>query len=94
MSGTCVGNCLYSNCPAGTTCSPADGNCYTDRSLCVGDDGCSTGQICLLGKCYTPITPSVGADPCDGVLCGEGKKCEGGICVLVDACSTVFCGGG
>ena len=93
ISGECVDNCLYSNCPAGTSCNQTDGNCYTDRFLCTDNGHCSEGQVCLLGKCYTPIQPSQGS-PCTGVVCGEGKVCQGGICVFSDPCQDVSCSAG
>jgi Notch-like protein len=79
----CVSACdpivITCNAP-GTVCYRPTGECKPDDCTTF-PDRCASNQNCINGACVT--------NPCQGVTCGAGQYCSGGMCF--GSCADVVC---
>ncbi len=71
-SGICLPttcNSENARCPTGFTCNSGTKKCDPDPCPTTA---CPAGQVCQNGTACK--------DPCDGVTCGQGSACSGGVC--------------
>ncbi len=81
VNGVCLpGTCgvEVNICPMGFTCQPS-GQCQPVN--CPSAPCATPGQVCVSGSCQ---------DPCQGVTCGPGSACSGGLCTG-GACYSIGC---
>lgn len=69
--GYCIDPCRGVQCDAGQVCEMGD--CIPQEHSCKGVS-CGENQYCELGRC-------VDIDLCADVVCEDGLKCSGGVCV-------------
>ncbi len=91
-SFTCVASCAKVTCAPDQAC--VNGECLVtgcaqpcpDGQVCAGEDagGCvpskCTEDSCPNGAYCDPLTEACGNDPCAGVACPTGQRCEAGEC--------------
>ena len=93
--GNACDNCVYAtnqyqldsnNNNIGDLCeknSPLNGKCSVNGN-CIAFLGCGPADTCVDLCVDLGICP----DPCEEIICGEGKGCSGGLCI--DECTTAL----
>ncbi len=61
----------------------------TGFSRCVADNDCDSGDVCILGDCYTPLECKADAECTDNEVCYRGI-CISPICIVSAECPTDF----
>ncbi|MBI2377918.1 MAG: hypothetical protein HYV07_28200 [Deltaproteobacteria bacterium] len=83
-----------SACPPGQFCN--QGACEPGEACSAGTE-CGTGSICHQGLCVPSNDPTTCSDPCAGVTCSNGARCDPttGRCDIGElACGNTTCGAG